>query len=271
MLNIINLFNSFLDKITLLRYKKKFKNYQSAKEFCETHTKSSYNNELLNKFRLDKFKDNQKLIPYTFNNSLFALLESVSIFILKHQRLPKILDFGGMFAENKLYLEKLYNLNITYDVVETKNICDLAKTFNHCSFYDDIDKAFSNVNEKYDLIFSSGTIQYFENPYEIVKKIFSKQVRYIVFTRTNLSDDEGNYSAVSFLSGHGSSEGHIKYKVKNNKKIVIVPNTQMKEKKILEIAINNGYRLLRSFNGLTGNYGENSYTKDLIFDLKTTS
>ena len=45
----------------------------------------------------------------------------------------------------------------------------------------------------------------------------------------------------------------------------------MKEKKILEIAINNGYRLLRSFNGLTGNYGENSYTKDLIFDLKTTS
>ena len=82
---------------------------------------------------------------------------------------------------------------------------------------------------KNNLIFSSGTIQYFENPYEIVKKFFLNKC-YIVFTRTNLSDDEGIYSAVSFLSGHGSSEGHIKYKVKNNKKIVIVPNTQMKEK-----------------------------------------
>ena len=268
MFNIINLINVFLDKFTLLRYRKKFNNYQSAKKFCETHTKSSYNNEELNKFRLDKFKDNQKLIPYTFNNSLFTLLESVSIFILRHQRLPKILDFGGMFAENKLYLEKLFNLNIIYDVVETKNICELAKSLNHATFYDDIDKAFSNVNEKYDLIFSSGTLQYFENPYEMVKKIFSKQVGYIVFTRTNLSDDEGIYSAVSFLYGHGSSEGHIKYKVKNNKKIVIVPNTQMKEKKLLDIAFNNDYKLLRSFNGLTGNHGKNSYTKDLIFNLK---
>jgi len=268
MININNLFNTFLDKITLLRYKKKFKNYRSAKEFCESHTKNSYNNEVLNKFRFDKFKDNQDLIPYTFNNSLFTLLECVSIFILKHQKLPKILDFGGMFAENKLYLERLCNLKITYDVVETKNICDLAKSLDHSTFYDDIDKAFSERAEKYDLIFSSGTIQYFENPYETIKKIFSKQVNYVVFTRTNLSDDEGIYSAVSFLSGHGSSEGHIKYKIKNNKKLVIVPNTQIKEKKILDIALNNNYNLLRSFNGLTGNHGENSYTKDLIFNLK---
>ena len=41
-------------------------------------------------------------------------------FLSKTPRFQKILDFGGMFAENKLYLEKLYNLNITYDVVETK-------------------------------------------------------------------------------------------------------------------------------------------------------
>ena len=57
----INLFNALLDKIILLRYKKKFKNYQSAKEYCEKHTNKSYNNEELNNFRFEKFKNNKDL------------------------------------------------------------------------------------------------------------------------------------------------------------------------------------------------------------------
>ena len=43
----INLFNALLDKIILLRYKNKFKNYQSAKEYCEKLTNKSYDNEEL--------------------------------------------------------------------------------------------------------------------------------------------------------------------------------------------------------------------------------
>ena len=264
----INLFNALLDKIILLRYKKKFKNYQSAKEYCEKHTNKSYNNEELNNFRFEKFKNNKDLIPYTFNNSLFALLESVSLFLNNNKEFPKILDIGGMFAEDKLYLEKLFNLNFTYDVVETKNICELAKDLDHSNFYENIKKAYLNPKKHYDLIFSSGTIQYFEKPYDIINEIFSKRAEYVVFTRTNFSDDEGIYAAASFLAGHGSSEGHLKYEINSNKKIVLVPNTQIKEDKMLNIAKNNNYKLLRYFNGITGNHGNNSYTKDLIFKLQ---
>ena len=197
---IINLFSTLLDKIILFRYKKKFKNYQAAKEFCEKHTENSYNNEILNKFRFDKFENNKELIPYTFNNSLFTLLESVSLYVFNHNKIPKILDFGGMFAENKLYLEKLYNSEFVYDVVETKNICELAKNLNHSNFFPDINKAYLNSQNQYDLIFSSGTIQYFEKPYEIISEIFSKKAAYVVFTRTNFSDDENIYSAASFYN-----------------------------------------------------------------------
>ena len=262
---IINLFSTLLDKIILFRYKKKFKNYQAAKEFCEKHTENSYNNEILNKFRFDKFENNKELIPYTFNNSLFTLLESVSLYVFNHNKIPKILDFGGMFAENKLYLEKLYNSEFVYDVVETKNICELAKNLNHSNFFSDINKAYLNSQNQYDLIFSSGTIQYFEKPYEIISEIFSKKAAYVVFTRTNFSDDENIYSAASFLFGHGSSEGHIKYTNNNDKKLILIPNTQIKERDMLSIAKDYSYKPVRVFNGLTGHHGNNSYTKDLIF------
>ena len=262
---IFNLFSTLLDRIILLRYKKKFKNYQAAKEFCEKHTKSSYNNEILNKFRFDKFTNNKELIPYTFNNGLFTLLESVSLYIFNHNKIPKILDFGGMFAENKFYLEELYKLKFVYDVVETKSICELAKNLNHANFFSEINNAYLNSANQYDLIFSSGTIQYFEKPYDIISEIFSKKTPYVVFTRTNFSDDENIYSAASFLFGHGSSEGHIKYITNNHKKLILVPNTQIKETKMLNIAKDYNYKPVRVFNGLTGHHGNNSYTKDLIF------
>lgn len=262
--SIANLFNRLINKIILFKYQKKFENFNSAKLFCEKYMENSYNNEYLNKFRLNKFKNNIKIIPYTFNNSLFALLEAVSLYFFQYNKLPKILDFGGIFAENKLYLENLYNLKIVYDVVETKNVCDLAKEFNHCNFFANLEEAFLN-NNKYDIIFSSGTIQYFEKPYNILNKIFSQKIKYIVFTRTNLSNDEGVYSAASFLAGHGSSEGYINYNPKKEKKIILVPNTQIKEEKLLNISSQHSYKLVRSFSGISGSYGKNSYTKDFIF------
>ena len=263
--NIHYVYESLLNKIVQFIYCRKFNNFQSALTFCEKHTKNSYNNQYLNIFRLNKFKNNKNLIPYTFNNSLFALLECVSIYLLNHNKIPKILDFGGMFAENKLYLEKLYNMDLVYDVVETESICELATELKHSSFFPDLEKVFLETNNNYDLIFSSGTIQYFEKPYEIIDKIFSKKVKYVVFTRTNLSQDEGVYSAASYLSGHGSSEGYMHYNPKKQKKLILVPNTQIKEKEMLNISRKHGYDLLRLFNGITGNHGKNSYTKDFIF------
>ena len=262
---MIYLFKALFNKIILFRYGRKFKDFQTAKSFCEKHTKNSYDNVALNKFRFSKFINNQEIISYTFNNSLFALLEFLSLYLKNHNKIPKILDFGGMFAENKLYLEKLYNSEFVYDVVETKNICELAKNLNHSNFFPDINKAYLNSQNQYDLIFSSGTIQYFEKPYEIISEIFSKKAAYVVFTRTNFSDDENIYSAASFLFGHGSSEGHIKYTNNNDKKLILIPNTQIKERDMLSIAKDYSYKPVRVFNGLTGHHGNNSYTKDLIF------
>ena len=262
---MIYLFKTLLNKIILFRYGRKFKDFQTAKAFCEKHTKNSYDNEALNKFRFNKFINNQDLIPYTFNNSLFALLEFLSLYLKNNSKIPKILDFGGMFAENKLYLEKLYNEKLTYDVVETKAICNLAQNLSHSNFYSNLKNAFANSNNQYDLIFSSGTIQYFEKPYEILNEIFLKKIRYVVLTRTNLSNDEGIYSAPSFISGQGSSEGHINYNPKNQKKLILMPNTQIKEDEILNIAKKHNYKPLRISSGTTGNHGRNSYTKDFIF------
>jgi putative methyltransferase (TIGR04325 family) len=264
----VNLFNKILHKIILSRYNKKFEDFESARAFCEKHTKNSYDNEELNKYRLRKFKDNVELLPYVFNNSRFSLLESVSLYFHNHNKFPKILDFGGLFAEDKLYLEKLYNVEFVYDIVEIKIICELAKELKHSNFYSDIKEPFLNSKNHYDMIFTSGAIQCFENPYEIISEIFSKKVEYVVFTRTNLSDDEGNYSTASFLSGHGPCEGHVKYGTPDLKKLIVMASKQTKEEKLLDIAKKYNYKTLRTFGGLTGAYGENSYTKDFIFKLQ---
>ena len=126
----------------------------------------SYNNKELSQFSYDKFIENKDNFKFNYNNSHKFLLEVILIYLYKYKKLPKILDIGGVFGENKIFLDFLFKNNeIVYDVVEIQNKVKLAKDLKHSKFYDNIEDGLKN---DYDLIFSSGALQCFKNPYELV-------------------------------------------------------------------------------------------------------
>ena len=255
-----------IEKLKLEKYSKTFPEYIQAKKYCDNINANSYENEELNFFRYEKFINNLNLIPNTYNNSHKLLLEIFLIYFHLEKTFPKVLDIGGGFGENQIYLKQLLNKDLIYDVVESKKVADLAKSknLNHSKFFSAIPAA--GINFDYDIIFSSGTIQYFEKPYEIINQIFSSKAKFVGLTRNNFSENAKIYSQPTLIEHHGAREGNINFKYKKSKKIIL-PNTQIKENELLKIAEKCNYKLLRKSKGIEGNVGKDSYTSDLIFQI----
>jgi len=115
------------EKLNLEKYSKTFSDYVQAKNYCDNINSNSYENEELNHFRYEKFINNLNLVPKTYNNSHKLLLEIFLIYFHLEKTFPKVLDVGGGFGENQIYLKKLFNKDLMYDVVESKKIASLAK------------------------------------------------------------------------------------------------------------------------------------------------
>ena len=258
--------SKIIEKLNLEKYSKTFSNYEDAKKFCDSISSNSYENHDLNLFRYEKFIKNLDLVPIIYNNSHKLLLEILLIYSKSEKTIPKILDIGGGFGENKIYLKHLLNEDLIYDIIESGEIVSLAKSKNltHSKFFTNISSA--KKNNEYDIIFSSGTIQYFEKPYEIIEEIFSSGTKFIGFTRINFSNNPKIYSQPTLIEYHGAREGSLDFKYKKSKKIII-PNTQINENEMLKISKKHNYKLLRKGKGIEGNVGEDSYALDLIFKL----
>ena len=180
---VIKILYSIYERIKFKILQKQFSNIENCIHYCEKKNLGSYNNEELSKFSYDKFIENKDDFKFNYNNSHKFLLESILIYLYRYKKLPKILDIGGVFGENKIFLDFLFQDNeIVYDVVEIQNKVKLAKDLKHSKFYDNIDEGLKN---DYDLIFSSGTLQYFKNPYEILDNILESNMKYVAFTSGN--------------------------------------------------------------------------------------
>ena len=258
--------SKIFEKLYLDKYSKTFSNYEDAKRFCDSISPNSYENHDLNLFRYEKFIKNLDLVPIIYNNSHKLLLETLLIYNKSEKTIPKILDVGGGFGENKIYLKHLLNEDLVYDIIESNKVVSLSKSKNltHSKFFTDI--SFTTKNNKYDIIFSSGTIQYFEKPYEIIEEIFSSKTKFISFTRINFSNNPKIYSQPTLIEYHGAREGSLDFKYQKSKKIII-PNTQINENEMLKISKKHNYKLLKKGRGIEGNVGEDSYALDLIFKL----
>ena len=255
------------EKLKLEKHSKTFSSFDQAKEYCNSINPELYENDELNTYRYEKFINNLDLIPIAYSNSHKLLLETFLIYLQFEKQLPKILDVGGVFGENQIYLKHLLKKDIIYDVVECEKIVSLSKEkkFNHSKFFANISLA--KENSRYDIIFSSGTVQYFKEPYKIIDEIFSMQAKFVGLSRNNFSDQEKIYSEPSYIENHGGNEGHIDFKHGKSKKVILYANTQINEGKLIKISQKHNYQLFRKSKGLEGNYGQDSYTNDLVFKL----
>lgn len=258
---MIKIFFIVLKKIKFTILQKQFSNIEDCIHYCEKKNLGSYNNQELSKFSYNKFIENIDDFKVNYNNSHKFLLEVILIYLYKYKKLPKILDIGGVFGENKIFLDFLFKNNeIVYDVVEILNKVKLAKDLKHSKFYDNIE---SGLKNDYDLIFSSSTLQYFKDPYEILNKIFESKKKYIAFSRGNYHPSHELYIAqVSEFELNGPGEGWIKKKYSN--KIIYYPNTAISYEKFKKLIFKKNYKIVRETQGIEGNIGKNTFTKNIL-------
>lgn len=261
--NFKKIFN-LLKSAKLRILQKEFSNIDDCIKFCNKKNLNSFNNKELSNYSFEKFSENKENFKFENNYSHKFLIEILLIYFYKFKRLPKIIDVGGVFGENKLYLDYLLsNTEITYDIVEVPNKVLLAKNLNHSKFYDDIDQALKN---KYDLLFTSSTLQYYQKTYEIITKILKSEINYIGFTRGNYHPSRELYFAQpSYIYQNGPGEGFVKIKNKSSK-IIYYHNTAISYLKFKRSILENNYKIIRETNGLEGNFGKDTFNKNILLE-----
>ncbi|MFC1621052.1 methyltransferase, TIGR04325 family [Candidatus Omnitrophota bacterium] len=101
-----------------------------------------------------------------------------------------ILDFGGSlgssYFQNKVFLESLKEVH--WGIVEQKHFVECGKRYfedDKLRFYESIEACLEEKSP--DAILFSGSIQYIEKPYEVIKSIVDRNIEYVIFDRTSFN------------------------------------------------------------------------------------
>lgn len=248
----------------LNRYLKEFSSLQETKDFCNTKTKNSYANSHLNNFRLERFKLNIETLPKISQPSFKFLIENICFYLNHYKTFPKILDLGGGFGDGFLYLRNIFkDEDITYSIIEQKEVVELSKKIefkcksNHkINFTHSIDLALEK--NSYDLLFSSGTLQYLENPYVILDKINYTDIKMIGLTRNSFSKKTKYISQMSFL--HSNGAGIVPKNFKNF--VLVYPHTTIEEEKLLNTL--NKFKISFTNSSIEPGIFKDCYSKDIL-------
>lgn len=106
-----------------------------------------------------------------------------------------VIDYGGslgnLYFRSSKVLESLDSVN--WVVIEQENFCNAGRKYfenNKLTFYDNIDEALKNQSTNVALF--SSSLQYLENPYEILLKLINSNIKYFIFDRTPFSNCESD-------------------------------------------------------------------------------
>jgi putative methyltransferase (TIGR04325 family) len=165
----------------------------------------------------------------------------------------RITDFGGSTGDlGDLMIET--NPSITYTVVENPTMVDLMRRQETKVIFE------TAIPNECDVFFTSGTIHYLGNPYEILREGFRSVKRYAVVVRNNFADVERFTIHRSRLFDNGS--GPLPSGFENS--VVRCPMRTIQEGKVHQVALDCGLALHQSRDDPEFTY-KGGYSKDLIF------
>jgi len=107
-------------------------------------------------------------------------------------------------------------------------------------------------------LFSSGTLQSLENPYEILKKLNDINVGTIALTRNSFSKKTKYISQMSYLFLNGAGNIPVNF----NNHIILYPHTAIEEQKLLESLSN--FKIAFSSDGDETGVLKDTYSKDIL-------
>lgn len=237
------------------KMKNRCENWQTAIERCG----SGYQDEMLNKFRIDRFKLNALDLKV---DSLSLGLEHLIIALLKSKKnKPVIVDFGGALGEYGYILRQVVDKPFSYHVIENETLVRnvSADSYFHFANFS------STFPEECDIFFSSGTLQSIENPYEIAIRAFKMSAEFVVFARNCFSTERLFRVQASHLFENGS--GVILPDGYELQTIYKYPHQTILEDKIHNIASDNNWDCLLSKYSNSGviSLTENMYDRNLFF------
>lgn len=172
-----------------------FGNYNSWNEAISDCENKGYASKIILqkvKKSLLKVKKSESIYErdsYLFNKIQYSwpLLAGLLWIACNQNNQLNVVDFGGSlgssYFQNKLFLNSINELR--WNIVEQKHFVDCGKKYFEngiLNFFYNLDSCFKKKLPN--VILLSGVLQYLENPYDFLKKIFCYKVKYIIIDRT---------------------------------------------------------------------------------------
>lgn len=108
-----------------------------------------------------------------------------------NQNKLSVLDFGGSlgssYFQNRNFLK---HIDLKWSIIEQNNFVECGKEFfedNTLKFFNTVEQAIGIT--KPNLTLFSSAIEYIEKPYDIIEKIVSANIPYLIFDRTSFFKD----------------------------------------------------------------------------------
>ena len=251
------------------KYSKKFSSFKEAKDFCNNISNGYGNKDRLH-CELELFQSNIEFFSYKWGQQHKFLFECISSYLNHFKTFPRILDLGGGFGNCFFYLKNIFkNTEINYTVVEQEGIVELSKNIDFkcknsdsINFYESIDSAIKKND--YDLLFSSGTLQYLDNPYNTLDKINSSNFKMKGLTRVSFSYNTEYYSQMVYYKKPSNLKKNIfKDLPKNfyNNFVLCYPHTTIEEEKLLNYLKN--FKIDFTNEGIEPGRFKGCYSKDI--------
>lgn len=166
---------------------------------------------------------------------------------------PSVTDFGG--ATGDLGADFLQAFpKATYTVVETETMANLMHDKSAVQFA-------TTVPVSCDIFYSSGTLQYLDDPLSVLAAGLESARRFVALVRNSFSEREIFQVQVSKLFDNGVGPIPTGFSNRN----ISYPHRTLKESAVVALAASKGFRCISRLEETSGALGE-SYGRQLVFE-----
>jgi putative methyltransferase (TIGR04325 family) len=217
-----------------------------------------YESETLNRFRVERTKLNPGAVLLDHPAYAFLLLAAYAA----RSAEPHVVDFGGGCGEFAQALRRDCTRPLRCTVVEGR---DLARRCNEDALF-----SWATWSERipecpFDVFFSSGTLQYLEDPYRLLNAAFERAREFVVLGRNSFSERPLiRVQRTRLGSNGGGSRLPAGFDVNA---IVTYVHRTLSLERVLEMASSAGWRVKFGADNNSGvlKYGDVVFGRDLLF------
>nr|WP_121273044.1 methyltransferase, TIGR04325 family [Pedobacter schmidteae] len=176
-------------------WKGNYKTFEDAKDLCRGYDENHILQRIID--TTQKVKNGEAVyerdgIIYDKVNINHHLLNALLLVSARNNNTLTIVDFGGSlgtsYYQNISFLSHLTNLN--WCIIEQEKFVDAGKKAfenEHIRFYHSLEDCYA-VHSRIDMVLISSSLQYMSKPYEVLKKIQSFKIPYLMLDLIGYND-----------------------------------------------------------------------------------